>query len=181
MRFIATASVVCASVEIEPRLIAPVAKRLTIAAAGSTSSSGTGVALGRPELEQAAQRLQLRCVCSLISAAYSLVRRVAVRARRVLQLRDRIRRPHVLFAAHAVRVLAARVERVARAADRRRTRARAAARASSATSNRPMPSTLLAVPVKYLSTNAFCRPTASKICAPQYDWYVEMPILDITL
>ena len=24
-------------------------------------------------------------------------------------------------------------------------------------------------------------PTASKICAPQYDWYVEMPILDITL
>ena len=44
-----------------------------------------------------------------------------------------------------------------------------------------MPSTLLAVPVKYLSTNAFCRPTASKICAPQYDWYVEMPILDITL
>ena len=24
--------------------------------------------------------------------------------------------------------------------------------------------------VKYLSTNASCRPTASKICAPQYDW-----------
>ena len=43
MRFMAIASVVCASREIEPKLIAPVAKRFTIAAAGSTSSSGTGV------------------------------------------------------------------------------------------------------------------------------------------
>ena len=39
MRFIATAKVECASVEIEPKLIAPVAKRLTISVAGSTSSS----------------------------------------------------------------------------------------------------------------------------------------------
>ena len=43
MRFIAMASVVCASVEIEPSDIAPVAKRLTMSAAGSTSSIGTGV------------------------------------------------------------------------------------------------------------------------------------------
>ncbi len=43
MRFIAIASVVCASVEIEPSDIAPVAKRLTISLAGSTSSIGTGV------------------------------------------------------------------------------------------------------------------------------------------
>src|SRR5213594_1784374 len=42
MRFIATASVVCASTEIEPCDIAPVEKRLTISAAGSTSSMGTG-------------------------------------------------------------------------------------------------------------------------------------------
>ena len=41
-RFIAIASVSCASVEIEPSDIAPVAKRLTISFAGSTSSSGTG-------------------------------------------------------------------------------------------------------------------------------------------
>jgi hypothetical protein len=41
MRFIAIASVVCASVEIDPSDIAPVAKRLTISLAGSTSSSGT--------------------------------------------------------------------------------------------------------------------------------------------
>ena len=43
MRFIAMASVLCASVEIEPSDIAPVAKRLTISLAGSTSSIGTGV------------------------------------------------------------------------------------------------------------------------------------------
>jgi hypothetical protein len=42
MRFIATASVVCASTEIEPCDIAPVEKRLTISVAGSTSSIGTG-------------------------------------------------------------------------------------------------------------------------------------------
>ena len=46
MRFIAIASVVCASREMEPKLIAPVAKRLTMSLAGSTSSSGTGVAAG---------------------------------------------------------------------------------------------------------------------------------------
>ena len=46
IRFIAIASVVCASRLIEPKLIAPVAKRLTISAAGSTSSSGTGAPSG---------------------------------------------------------------------------------------------------------------------------------------
>ena len=46
MRFIAIASVVCASRLIEPKLIAPVAKRLTISLAGSTSSSGTGLSAG---------------------------------------------------------------------------------------------------------------------------------------
>ncbi len=38
-----------------------------------------------------------------------------------------------------------------------------------------------AVPVKYSSTRPFCRPTASKICAPVYEATVEMPIFDITL
>ncbi len=41
-RFIAIASVSCASLEIEPSDIAPEAKRLTISLDGSTSSSGTG-------------------------------------------------------------------------------------------------------------------------------------------
>ena len=56
MRFIAIARVVCASVEIDPSDIAPVAKRFTISAAGSTSSIGTGFALVEPELEQPAER-----------------------------------------------------------------------------------------------------------------------------
>mmetsp|Transcript_74396 Transcript_74396/g.215042 ORF Transcript_74396/g.215042 Transcript_74396/m.215042 type:complete len:245 (+) Transcript_74396:2543-3277(+) len=42
MRFIATAMARCASSEMEPREAAPVQKRLTISAAGSTSSIGTG-------------------------------------------------------------------------------------------------------------------------------------------
>ena len=59
IRFIATARVVCASRLIEPKLIAPVVKRRTIALAGSTSSSGSG-RTGRLEVEQAAQGQQRR-------------------------------------------------------------------------------------------------------------------------
>ena len=40
MRFMAMAMVVCASRLIDPKLIAPLAKRLTMFATGSTSSSG---------------------------------------------------------------------------------------------------------------------------------------------
>ncbi|MNE91879.1 hypothetical protein D3C80_1895480 [compost metagenome] len=43
MRFIAIASVVCASRLIEPKDMAPVEKRLTISTAGSTSSMETGL------------------------------------------------------------------------------------------------------------------------------------------
>src|ERR1700720_4177538 len=46
MRFIAIAKVVCASRLIEPKLIAPVAKRRTMLAVGSTSSSGIGSSAG---------------------------------------------------------------------------------------------------------------------------------------
>ena len=46
-RFMAIASVSCASREIEPRLIAPVQKRLTISLAGSTSSSAIAAWVGR--------------------------------------------------------------------------------------------------------------------------------------
>jgi hypothetical protein len=54
-RFMAIARVLCASVEIDPSDIAPVAKRLTISLAGSTSSSGSA-GTGGLELEQSAQR-----------------------------------------------------------------------------------------------------------------------------
>ena len=82
-----------------------------------------------------------------------LVGRVAVGAGRVLQLGDRVRRPHVVLAADAVLVFAAGIERVAQqrgVAERELVQPEA----SSATSNSPMPSMLLAVPVKYLSTKA---------------------------
>ena len=46
MRFMAIASVSCASLLIEPNDMAPVAKRFTISEAGSTSSSGTGGPFG---------------------------------------------------------------------------------------------------------------------------------------
>ena len=67
MRFIAIASVVCASREIEPKLIAPVAKRLTISTAGSTSSSDTGVSAGLSSISP--RIVSSRSDCSLIARA----------------------------------------------------------------------------------------------------------------
>ena len=70
MRFMAMASVSCASLLIEPNDIAPVAKRLTISLAGSTSSSGTGRS-GVVQLHQAAQRAQILVLLVDQVAAYS--------------------------------------------------------------------------------------------------------------
>ena len=61
MRFIAIASVVCASREIEPKLIAPVANRRTMFFAGSTSSSGT---FARPSSSADLMRNRPRIVSS---------------------------------------------------------------------------------------------------------------------
>ena len=58
MRFMAIASVSCASLLIDPNDIAPVAKRLTISLAGSTSSIGTGF-VAVLQFHQAAQRAQI--------------------------------------------------------------------------------------------------------------------------
>ena len=95
-----------------------------------------------------------------------LVGRVRVGARGMLQLGDRIRRPGVLLAAHPPGVLAAGVEHVLQHRVGSSKASRWMRIASSATSNRPMPSILLAVPVKYLSTSERARPTASNICEP---------------
>ena len=180
MRFIAIASVVCASVEIEPSDIAPVAKRLTISLAGSTSSSGIALLRVEPELEQAAQR-HVAAALVVDELRVFLVGLVVVGARRVLQLGDRVRRPHVLFAAHAPLVLAAGIEHAVPAPDRPRTPPGACAPLLPSLRTGPTPPMLLAVPRKYLSTRSLRKPTASKICAPQYDMYVLMPILDMTL
>ena len=65
MRFMAIASVVCASRLIEPKLIAPVAKRLTISLAGSTSSSGERL-VGRFRNSISPRMVSSRSFCSLI-------------------------------------------------------------------------------------------------------------------
>ena len=88
IRFIAIASVSCASWLIEPYDIAPVAKRLTIASTGSTSSIGTGCRRGL-KLEQAAQRGQ-RAVLVVDQPRVLLEDRVLPASRRVLQLEDRV-------------------------------------------------------------------------------------------
>jgi hypothetical protein len=70
MRFMAMASVVCASRLIEPKLMAPVAKRRTILAAGSTSSTGIAFSAHlnciRPRM------VSSRSLCSLIVVAKAL-------------------------------------------------------------------------------------------------------------
>src|SRR6266705_991055 len=71
MRFMATASVVCASTEIEPCDIAPVEKRLTISAAGSTSSIGTGFTRSSRNSNRP-RNVMWRRDWSLMIAAYSL-------------------------------------------------------------------------------------------------------------
>ena len=71
IRFIAIASVVCASVEIEPSDIAPVEKRFTISAAGSTSSSGTGAQHSKRNANKP-RNVMCRSAWSLTIAANSL-------------------------------------------------------------------------------------------------------------
>ena len=69
MRFMAMARVVWASRLIEPKLIAPVEKRLTIADAGSTSSRGTGWSASRNCMSP--RMVSSRLDCSLMLAANS--------------------------------------------------------------------------------------------------------------
>ena len=188
-RFIAIARFSCASRESEPRLIAPVQKRLTISLAGSTSSSGIGVGASPPAapISSRPRSVALRAASSLIAAAYSryLLERVAAanrlqrlavalerrrhvpvgRTHGVLEERDRVRVPHVVLAVAPPGVDAADRQQVARAAPGRRARGarapRARARRGRCRRSRD------AVPVKWRSTSSGSSPTASKICAPQ--------------
>ncbi len=70
IRFMAMARVVWASRLIEPKLMAPVANRLTISTAGSTSSSDSGASVGfsciRPRM------VSRRWLCSLMLVAKAL-------------------------------------------------------------------------------------------------------------
>ena len=70
MRFIAMARVVWASRLMEPKLIAPVAKRLTIWLAGSTSSRLSGVSANLNRIRP--RMVNRRSDCSLMPAAKAL-------------------------------------------------------------------------------------------------------------
>ena len=113
IRFMAIASVVCASREIEPKLIAPVAKRLTMSLAGSTWSSWHRLALlvlGGLDPEQAAQRQQpLGLLVEDLGERLVALQRIA--AHGMLQRRDRFGGPGVVLAAGAVGIFAADIER----------------------------------------------------------------------
>ncbi len=67
----AIASVSCASRESEPSDIAPVEKRLTIAFAGSTSSSGSHCSSGNSRNRRSPRSVARRAASSLISCEYS--------------------------------------------------------------------------------------------------------------
>ncbi len=110
MRFMAMARLVCASRLMEPKLIAPVAKRLTISAAGSTSSSGMDL-FGEFEFHQSANGEQpFGLLVDRGRERLIFVRQIA--AHRMLQLGNRFRRPCMILAADAEGIIAADIEHV---------------------------------------------------------------------
>ena len=145
-RFIAIASVSCASREIEPSDIAPVTKRLTISLAGSTSSMRQPLVLGQlAELQQPAQRRPARRVL-VDELGVLVVGRLAAVADRVLEQRDRLRVPHVVLALAAPRVDAADGQQVV--VGERRIAARVAVERLERQHVAPMPPIRDAVPMK---------------------------------
>src|SRR5206468_9979166 len=70
MRFMAMASVSCASLLIEPKDMAPVAKRLMIDSAGSTSSRGTGLSADFRSINP--RTVQKRALVELIRSLHCL-------------------------------------------------------------------------------------------------------------
>ena len=141
---------------------------------GSTSSSGTGGPRADGQQVARAGRRRLRFFARKPSYASSL----AVRLDRLLQRHDDRRRPAMVLAflaeAHAAVV-------GQRGAIRRRRRIRrphaAPARPRRAPRSRCRRS---ATPCRRsrCSMTSWPRPSASKICAPQYEESVEMPIFD---
>ncbi|MCY1522712.1 hypothetical protein D9M68_575770 [compost metagenome] len=165
MRFMAMASVACASVLIEPSDIAPVAKRLTISAAASTSSTGMALA-GSILNSNRPRKVRWRRFWSLMSCAYSLY---------VFQLLERVLCCSLAMASGVHMCSSPRVRQAYSppassmlASTGSSPKAALCMRmASSAISKTPMPSTRLAVPVKYLFTVSVFRPMASNSWAPQ--------------
>ena len=179
MRFIAIASVSCASAEIDPYDIAPVAKRFTISATGSTSSIGTGGRSGVKSNNPRSvppSRLS-RSTLSVYSSNSSKRRcRVACCSRNTVSGLNRWISPsrrHWYSPPTSSRRCAFAVGTSGYAVACR-------AAASSASTSSPTPPSRDAVAPKYSSTSGFASPNASNTCAPVYDAIVEMPIFDIT-
>ena len=169
MRFMAMASVVWASRLIEPKDMAPVAKRRTMAAGRLDLVERHGVAphLGRIlDPEQAAQGLVAGCLLvdqpgeSSPNARALLPRTACCSSATVSGVQI------CCLAADAVGIIAADIEGVGDRADCRR-RLRHGGGTPPRRSREADAFDLLAVPVKYLRTKALERPMASKICAPQ--------------
>ena len=103
------ASVSCASLLMDPKDIAPVAKRFTISLAGSHFFDGDGFGsrvLGRAEVHEAAQGAQ-RLILFVDQVCEFLKRVVAVFTDRMLELADGLRIDQMIFAADAVLIVAA--------------------------------------------------------------------------
>ena len=150
IRFIAIASVSCASLLIAPKDMAPVVNRLTISFAGSTSSSGIGS--GRNLNSSSPRRFERRLLSSFTSCA-KIRRRSSDRwpSWSLLKLINRVGIPVVVLALDAVVDLPAEIE----LSDRCRLVGHAVPpKVSSPISRMPMPSMREAVPVKYRSMSS---------------------------
>ena len=108
MRFMAIASVSCASLLIDPNDIAPVAKRLTISR-GRLHLLDRHRLLRGLQFHQPAQRAQI-AVLLVDQIRVFLERLEALVAHRVLQLADRQRIQQMKLAVHPILISAARIE-----------------------------------------------------------------------
>ncbi len=161
--------------------MAPVEKRATMEATGSTSSMGTG---GRTPVRRCmSPRNVASCAdCSSTARVYSL--NTSYRLDRVacwsLNTVFGLKRWISPSRRHWYSPPTSR-SRWASSVGRSRWESRWRWATSSARTSSPTPPIRETVPVKYSSMTSGARPTASKTWAPVYDATVEMPILDITL
>ena len=149
--------------------IAPVAKRLTMSLAGSTSSIGTGLrpsSSARLDAEQAADGQQPLGLLVEDLGEGAVAAPANCRARRAGAPRPSPRSRHDPRRARGTDIRRRHRARRDRSAHRR-TRRDGGARFPRRSRRGRRPRCGCAVPVKYFATKSALSPTASKICAPQ--------------
>ena len=164
MRFIAIASVSCASADNEPKLIAPVQKRFTISLAGSTSSIEIGLPAGlkssRPRSWPTSRASLFTCSAKILYAPAS-PRRAATCSEKIACGSHAWRSPVLRqwnspgFGSHAILSSGSRGNP---SAWRRSVSCSSTAKLT--------PCRRLTVPPKQRSITSSASPTTSKICAP---------------